>query len=293
MAVWILLADLGWHVAIGLQSAGAYWDYAGDLIAQRFDYQRVQAGVWGYGLDEGYVDWGLYLQGVCMQSGDFRRCTGEWAALQYSRALPLGDQMILMRLLVGWDLDQHPYLERAQMDFARPESLWLDRFGFLRQGAAFVDLGMRWLFPTGGAMRFYAGVDVFMNFPEGAVGRETRMVGFADAAMGAEAGVGIRVSYNVRAGEDLGRWIFEVEGRNDTLQVMMPSSRVMYLIPYFFVRQHGGEFRLWLGLPGRVPYTLEGPGVGGLGGVVRQTWGLAIEGRWSPLWKAFREGRWW
>lgn len=279
-----LVLDLGGFFSIGLQSAQDYWNVSGELVSQRFDIQRIRAGIWGYGIDEGYVDWGLYLQGKCFASGDYRRCAGEWAALQYSRALPMSDQMVLVRFLVGWDLNQRPYAERAQMSFPRPESLWLARFESYRVGAAFVGLSSRWLFPSGGLSRFVAGLDALFNFPEAEFGRESRFDLLVDFSFGEEVGVGVEASYNLRFAEDLGNWIFpDTTGGYDTLSVTLPSTRVMYLTPYFFVHQGQAEFRLWMGLPGRIPFSMEGFGIGGMGGVIRQMWGVAIEGRWSPL----------
>ncbi len=289
----VLLMDLGFRAAMGLQSAGGFWNDQGEVIARRMDIQRIQAGVWGYGLDEGYVDWGVYLQGMCLKLDTLSTCTGEWVGLQYSRALPLSDQMLLFRLLVGWDLFQKPYAIQAHQGTADSAlQRWLDRVKDVPQGAALLGLSTRWLFPHGENGRFLAGLDFLMNFPEGQIGRETRVYGFLDGRFGEEMGAGLRAGMASRLAEDLGVWeLSDSLGNRDTVDVLIPSTRVFYVIPYIFVQAEFGEVRLWFGLPGRIPYTLEGPGFAGMG-VARQTWGLSLEIVSTPLVREFRKGRW-
>ncbi len=289
----VLLVDLGFRAAVGLQSAGSFWNDQGDVIPRRMDIQRVQASIWGYGLDEGYVDWGVYLQGMCLKLGTLSTCSGEWVGLQYSRALPLADQMLLMRILVGWDLFQKPYAVQAHQGTADSIlQLWLDQVQDVRQGAALLTLSVRWLFPPGETGRFLTGLDFLMNFPEGQIGRETRIYGFLDGALGQEMGVGMRLGMASQFSEDLGTWeLTDTLGNRDTVDIQIPSTRVFYVIPYVFLQTEIGEIRLWFGLPGRMPYTLEGPGFAGMG-VARQLWGLSLEIVNTPLVREFRKGRW-
>lgn len=290
---WMLVLDLGWSGMVGLQSSLAFWDDEGQVVERRMDIQRVAAGIWGYGLDEGYVDWGVYLQGMCFKIDTASTCSGEWVALQYSRALPFADQMILLRFLLGWDLFQHPYQMRAlQHTSSSVNQSWLDRFQNYRQGAAFLGLSSRWLFTTDPAHRFFAGLDVLFNFPEGQIGRETRLYGFLEGSIGERVGAGVRMGMAYQAAEDLGTWLLEDSlGNQDTVEIQLPSSRVFYAVPYVFARTDFGEVRLWFGLPGRIPYTVEGPGFAGMG-MPRQTWGLSLEVIKSPLFAEFRRGRW-
>jgi len=289
----VLLLDLGFRVAVGFQSAGGFWNDQGEVISRRMDTQRIQAGIWGYGLDAGYVDWGVNLQGMCVKLDTLSTCRGEWIGLQYSRALPLSDQMILLRTLLGWDLFQRPYALLAHQGTADSVlQRWLDLYRNFRQGAALVGLSTHWLFPSGETGRFLAGLDFLMNFPESRLGRETRLYGFLDGSLGEAMGAGLRVGMASRLGENLGTWVLaDSLGDKDTVEIQIPSTRVFYVIPYIFLQTEFGEVRLWFGLPGRIPFTLEGPGYAGMG-VARQAWGLSLEIVNTPLFREFRRGRW-